>query len=86
MHKLTHTLTYTLAALLLAASAAHAQTNGVPDNDWLMKHPVPSGEAMARAKPAQQAQSAPPVEASGAAASARKDQVTGAQDSNYGRP
>lgn len=73
------------AALALAAACgAHAQTNGVPDNDWLMKQPVPSGKAVAT-------QPAPPADAAqtGAAASAKKNTApppVGTLDSSYGRP
>ncbi|HEY4373612.1 MAG TPA: hypothetical protein VGN52_16900 [Burkholderiales bacterium] len=82
MHKPALTLA---AALLLAAANSQAQVNGEPDNDWLMKHPVPSGERIARERAAAQAQSAPPVQP-GAAAPMPKQQDTGARDSSYGRP
>jgi hypothetical protein len=35
------------AAALLAASSAFAQSDGQPDNDWLMKAHVPETQALA---------------------------------------
>lgn len=79
--------------LFAAASGAYAQTNGVPDNDWLMKQPVPSGERSAKMPRTDSMQTG--SNETGAAASASsygsaKSNFTpppvGSLDSSYGRP
>ena len=79
------------AAIFAAASGAFAQTNGVPDNDWLMKQPVPSGERAAKAPRTDGTQTSGME--TGAAASASYNAKSGSTpppvgslDSSYGRP
>jgi hypothetical protein len=75
------------AALLGTVSGAYAQTNGVPDNDWLMKQPVPSSERSAKVPRTDSMQTGSTE--TGAAASANANFTpppVGSLDSSYGRP
>ncbi|HEX4325796.1 MAG TPA: hypothetical protein VH105_03210 [Burkholderiales bacterium] len=74
------------ASTLLAATGAFAQSNGVPDNDWLMKTPVPSGQS----RSAKQEPGSTSTETGAAASASSRSRVAppavGSLDSSYGRP
>ena len=74
------------ASTLLAASGAFAQTNGVPDNDWLMKHPVPSGQTRSSLREPGAASTETGAAASASAKVKTAPPPVGSQDSSYGHP
>jgi len=71
-------------AVALAAPGAFAASNGDPDNDWLMKKPVPSGTTGSQARPSEASSSAaPPATAVPSAAAAEQNDSKPVVNSEY---